>query len=125
MKTLIILRGKRQEFCRGISVPHEAAPNAIFNVSKSFTCLCWNQKKETIFQMPDNLSEPLIEKGEVEWLQSKHTPRSRGWAILTFLQAFTLCLIPLAYFLGYKQGAKVLPKLPTHSRFPPLCKTND
>lgn len=67
--------------------------------------------------MPDNLSEPLIEKDEAEWLELKRTTQRRGYIVLTLLQAVTMCLIPIAYYLGYRKGVEVVPNLPTHRRW--------
>lgn len=67
--------------------------------------------------MSDNLSEPLIEKDEAEWLESKRTTRRRGYIAWTVLQAVTTCLIPTAYYLGYQKGVEVVPNLSTHRRW--------
>lgn len=76
----------------------------------------FNREVPLSSKMSDTLSEPLIEKDEAEWLESKRTTQSRVYIALTVLQAVTACLIPTAYYLGYQKGVEVVPKLLTHRR---------
>ena len=66
-----------------------------------------------------NSNERLLEKHERDSIFSEDDhlrpkPSKRPFRILLAIQILTMCLVPAAYLLGVRQGAKELPpKIPT------------
>lgn len=63
-------------------------------------------------------SEPLIEKEESNG-PGHRRPLSSPKLVKGLLvsQIVTLCLLPFLFILGYREGSKELPKLPTHREY--------
>ena len=65
-----------------------------------------------------NSDESLLEKHDTDSIFSEDgylrpKPANRPFKRLLAVQALTICLLPVAYLLGFREGAARLPKLPT------------
>jgi len=58
-------------------------------------------------------AEPFLNKDEAVWSQRRHHYGSRQRLILYILQAFTIFLLPISFYLGFQYSDKQHPRLPT------------